>query len=346
MVSPTPFVLDHFPFETHDVVPVSLPISSAHTENNSATPLRRSTRDRRPPTYLHDYHAFLTSTANTNSASVSHPLDYSALVCHPLDSVLSYSRLSSSHRHFVLSISTSTEPKTYAEASQHGCWLKAMKAELQALQTNNTWTLTDLPANKKAIGCRWVYKIKYHADGSVERYKARLVAKGYTQMEGLDFLDTFSPVAKLTAVRLLLALAAIHGWHLRQLDVNNAVLHGELNEEVYMQLPPGMQVSHPNQVCQLQRSLYGLKQASRQWFHRLSSFLLTHGFTQASADHSLFLCFNENSFTALLVYVDDIVLTGNDIMAINRITVFLDQTFKIKDLGTLKFFLGIEVARS
>ena len=98
LVSPTPFVLDHFPFETHDVVPVSLPTSSAHTENNSATPLRRSTQDRRPPTYLHDYHAFLTSTANTNSASVSHPLDYSTSVCHPLDSVLSYSRLSSFHR--------------------------------------------------------------------------------------------------------------------------------------------------------------------------------------------------------------------------------------------------------
>ena len=186
-------------------MPVSLPISSAHTENNSATPLRRSTRDRRPPTYLHDYHAFLTSTANINSASVSHTLDYSTSVRHPLNSVLSYSRLSSSHKHFVLSISTSTEPKTYAKASQHGCWLKAMKAELQALQTNNTWTLTDLPANKKAIRCRWVYKIKYHANGSVERYKAQLVAKGYTQMEGLDFLDTFSPVVKLTTVRLLLA---------------------------------------------------------------------------------------------------------------------------------------------
>ena len=99
---------------------------------------------------------------------MSHPLGYSASVCHPFNFVLSYSRLSSSHRHFVLSITTSTEPKTYAEASQHGCWLKAMQAELQALQTNNTWTLTDLPANKKAIGCRWVYKIKYHADGSVE----------------------------------------------------------------------------------------------------------------------------------------------------------------------------------
>lgn len=109
-----------------------------------------------------------------------------------------------------------------------------MKAELQALQSNDTWRLTLLPPQKTAIGCRWIYKIKYRVDGSIERYKARLVAKGYMQMEGLDYLDTFSPVAKLTTVRLLLALAAIDQWHLRQLDVNNAFLHGELDEEVYM----------------------------------------------------------------------------------------------------------------
>ena len=109
-----------------------------------------------------------------------------------------------------MSISSTTEPSSYAEASCHDCWIKAMQAELHALQLNNTWTLTTLPPHKTAIGCRWIYKIKYHADGSIERYKARLVAKGYTQMEGLDYLDTFSPVAKLTTVRLLLALAALH----------------------------------------------------------------------------------------------------------------------------------------
>eukprot|EP00256_Glycine_max_P059512 XP_014628068.1 uncharacterized protein LOC106797721 [Glycine max] len=107
-----------------------------------------------------------------------------------------------------------------------------MHAELQALQQNHTWVLTQLPPHKKAIGCRWVYKVKHNADGTIERYKARLVAKGYTQMEGLDFLDTFSPVAKLTTVRLLLALASLHNWHLRQLDVNNAFLHGDLHEEM------------------------------------------------------------------------------------------------------------------
>ena len=165
-------------------------------------------------------------------------------------------------------------------------------------------------------------------------------------MEGLDFPDTFSPIAKLTTVRFLLALAVLHGWHLRQLNVKNAFLHGELNEEVYKQLPPGLLVDNPHQVCRLQRSLYGLKQASRQWFTRLSLFLLSHGFQQASANHSLFLSFNGNSTTALLVYVDDIILTRNDIEVIHRITTLLDQAFKIKDLGTLKFFLGLEVARS
>ena len=150
-----------------------------------------------------------------------------------------------------MSITAPTELNSYAEASRFDCWIKAMQTKLKALQQNQTWILTTLPPHKTAIGCRWVYKIKHSVDGTIERYKARLVAKGYTQMEGLDFLDTFSPVAKLTTVRLLLALAALHNWHLRQLDVNNAFLHGDLNEEVYMKLPPGLIVDNPNLVCRL-----------------------------------------------------------------------------------------------
>ena len=183
------------------------------------------------------------------------------------------------------------------------------------------------------------------SDGSIERYKARLVAKGYTQLEGQDYLDTYSLVAKLTIVRLLLALAAVNQWYLKQLHVNNAFLHGDLNE-VYMVLPPSMQSDKPGQVCKLQRSLYGLKQASRQWYARLSSFLISHGYNQCTSDYSLFLKHESKSITALLVYFHDIVLSGNDLIEIKNITQLLDSAFKIMDLGDLKFFLHFEVART
>jgi hypothetical protein len=139
-----------------------------------------------------------------------------------------------------------------------------MKAELEDLEQNKTWILVDKPPNIKPIGSRWVYKVKHKADGSIERYKARLVAKGYTQVEGIDFFETFSPVAKITTVRILLAIAAIQNWHLHQLDINNAFLHGDLHEDVYMYIPQGVHTSQQNLVCKLLKSLYGLKQASRK----------------------------------------------------------------------------------
>ena len=204
----------------------------------------------------------------------------------------------------------------------------------------------DLPSQVKPIGCRRVYRIKYNADGSIERYKARLVAKGYNQIEGLDYFGTFSPVAKVTTVRLVIALASINHWFLHQLDVNNAFLHGDLQEDVYMKLPLGLSTSKPNQVCKLSKSLYGLKQASRKWYEKLTTLLISNGYKQAASDASLFIKSTSETFTVLLVYVDDIILAGNSLSEFQFIKNVLHQAFKIKDLGTLKYYLGLEVAHS
>ena len=168
-----------------------------------------------------------------------------------------------------MSLFSHVEPNTYSEAVKHDCWRKTIQCEISALESNQTWETALLPKNKVVIGCKWVFKIKYKADGTIERYKARLVAKGYTQIEGIDYRDTFSPVAKMTTIRLLLSLASIYNWELKQLHINNAFLHGDLKEDVYMVDPPGLTSIPPGKVCKLKKALYGLKQASREWFAKL-----------------------------------------------------------------------------
>ena len=302
-------------------------------------PIIRSSRIRHPPSHLKD---FVCHVSNQSSS----PPSSTDFLSYPITDSLSYNKLSNQHLHSVFSLQTHTEPKSYVEASKFDCWKKTMETELTALIQTGTWKIVDLPPNIKPIGCRWVYKIKHHADGSIERFKARLVAKVYNQIEGLDYFDTYSLVAKMTTVRLVIALASIHHWFIHQLDVNNAFLHGQLQEDVYMQLPSGINVSKPNQVCKLVKSLYGLKQASRKWYERLTSLLLAQGYKHANSDHSLFTKSTATTFTVLLVYVDDIILVGNSISEFKNIKSILHASFKINDLGQLKYFLGLEVAHS
>ncbi|CAL8992943.1 unnamed protein product [Prunus brigantina] len=320
------------------------PPTSLSSSPSSPPPLRRSHRIPQPSILLRDFHCNATMPPSPAQSSSSPTPGKGSR--YPLSNFLAYDHLSSTHRTFVAAISKIIEPTTYAQASTDPLWCDAMAKELQALEQNHTWSLTSLPAGKHPIGCKWVYKVKYHSNGSVERYKARLVAKGYTQQEGLDYTETFSPTAKLVTFRCLLALAAVRNWPLHQLDVQNAFLHGDLNEEVYMTLPPGFCRQGENLVCRLHKSLYGLKQASRNWFAKFTTALRAAGFVQSLADYSLFTRSQNNSFTALLIYVDDIVITGDDPKAIQSIKDFLNVRFRIKDLGPLKYFLGIEVARS
>jgi histone deacetylase 1/2 len=221
-----------------------------------------------------------------------------------------------------------------------------MEQEYQALLKNDTWTLVPPSSRVNIIDSKWVFKMKKHADGSIERYKARLVAKGFKQRYGLDYEDTFSPVVKPTTIRLLLSLAVSRGWSLRQLDVQNAFLHGLLEEEVYMRQPPGfVDQTRPQHLCRLTKAIYGLKQAPRAWHARLASALLAHGFVPSKADTSQFL-FQRSSVTMyLLVYVDDIILLSSSPTAVDPFVAAPGRDFAVKDLGQLHFFLGIEVAR-
>ncbi|KAL4387508.1 hypothetical protein GQ457_09G027200 [Hibiscus cannabinus] len=186
------------------------------------------------------------------------------------------------------SITTDIEPRTFVEAMKDKRWRIAMQQEIHALETNGTWTLETLPSEKKAIGCKWVYKIKYNSDGSIERFKARLLILGNNQVEGLDYNETFAPVAKMVTIRTFLSVAAAKNWELRQMDVHNAFLHGDLEEEVYMKLPPGFSSESSDMVCRLRKSLYGLKQAPRCWFAKLAGALKRYGFSQSYSDYSLF----------------------------------------------------------
>jgi hypothetical protein len=194
------------------------------------------------------------------------------------------------------------------------------------------------------IDSKWVFKLKHKPDGSIDRYKARLVAKGFKQQHGLDYDDTFSPVIKPTTIRVLLSLAVTYGWSLRQIDIQNAFLHGVLNEDVYMKQPPGFQdAHHPNYLCKLEKSLYGLKQAPRAWFSRLSTTLIQLGFIPSKADVSLFIFNREGIHMYILVYVDDIIIVSSSSSATERLLRQLHREFAVKDLGNLNYFLGIEV---
>jgi histone deacetylase 1/2 len=238
------------------------------------------------------------------------------------------------------------EPNSVGEALKNPQWSHAMENEHQAFLRNGTWHLVPRPKGKNVIGCKWVYKVKRKADGSIECYKARLVAKGYKQRYGVDYEDTFSLAVKAATIRLVLSVAVSKGWTLRQLDVQNAFLHGILEEEVYMQQPPGYEDHrYPNYVCKLDKAIYGLKQAPRAWYARLCAKLLSLGFMPSKSNTSLCYFIQGNLSIFVLVYVDDIIVASSSSKAVSMLLKKLQNDFALKDLGELHFFLGIEVKK-
>ena len=207
-----------------------------------------------------------------------------------------------------------------------------MKEELNALSKNHTWDLVTLPLGKSVVGYKWIYKIKTRSDGSIERQKARLVAKSFTQEYKIDYEETFALVARISSVRALLAVVAARKWDIFQMDVKNAFLNGNLSEEVYMQPPPGLSVES-NKVCHLRHALYGLKQAPRAWFAKFSSTIFRLGYTASPYDSALFLRRTDKGTILLLLYVDDMIITGDDLSGIQKLKDFLSQQFEMKDLG-------------
>jgi hypothetical protein len=240
------------------------------------------------------------------------------------------------------------EPECYDEACQvedSSKWELAMKDEMKSLISNKTWELAELPVGKKALHNKWVYRVKEEHNGS-KRHKARLVVKGFQQKEGIDFTDIFSPVVKLNTIRSVLSIVAAEGLHLEQLDVKTAFLHGDLDEEIYMQQPEGFSVKGKEKlVCRLTKSLYGLKQAPRQWYKKFDGFMQRHGYNKCNADHCCYFKRFESSYIILLLYVDDMLVAGPDMDEIQMLKKQLSREFDMKDLGAAKQILGMRINR-
>ena len=236
------------------------------------------------------------------------------------------------------------EPTTYEESlnsSESDQWLKDMKSEMDSMYTNQVWTLVDPPEGIKPIGCKWIFKKKTDMEGNMITYKARLVAKGYCQKQGVDYDETFSPVAMLKSIRILLAIATHSDYEIWQMDVKTAFLNGNLTEGVYMTQPEGFTSGSGSKVCKLQRSIYGLKQASRSWNIRFDEF----GFSQNLDEPCVYKKTNGSAVVFLVLYVDDILLIGNDVSVLQSVKIWLSKNFSMKDLGEATYILGIKIYR-
>jgi len=213
-------------------------------------------------------------------------------------------------------------------------WEAAMQEEYGSLMANGTWELVPLPKDRKSVGCKWVFRTKRDASGHIVRHKARLVAKGYSQVEGVDFNETFAPVAKFTTIRCMLAIGAIMDLEIHQMDVKTAFLNGELEEDIYMDQPQGVvQDGKEHLVCKLKKSLYGLKQSPRAWYQCIDMFFTHEDFFRSQADHSLYVKQTGEYLLIVIIYVDDLIILASNVSILKWLKSRLEDEFEMSDLG-------------
>lgn len=279
-------------------------------ENSNANMLRRSSRVRTKPAYLDEY---------------------------ILLADCEYERLL---------MTINDEPWTFEEAKELKVWIDACKDELVSIEKNKTWELVDLPTGVKPIGVKWIFKLKRNADGSINKYKSRLVAKGYVQKHGVDYDEVFAPVARIETIRLVIAVAASNGWELHHLDVKTAFLNGELKEDVYVTQPEGFMITgKEDKVYKLRKALYGLKQAPRAWNTKLNKSLHDLKFQRCSKEPSLYKKDTKDGVLIVVVYVDDLLITGSSLKHILEFKREMALKFEMSDLGKLTYYLGIEICQ-
>ncbi|KAI3735591.1 hypothetical protein L6452_15098 [Arctium lappa] len=272
---------------------------------------------------------------------------------HPIDQILGdpdagiQTRRSSGNICLFVNFLSLIEPKKTDDALRDPNWVSAMQEELTEFSRNKVWNLIPRPSDKTVIGTKWVFRNKLDEHGTVTRNKARLVAQGYRQEEGIDYDETFAPVARLEAIRLFLAYAVYKDFIVYQMDVKSAFLNGKLNEEVYVEQPPGFyDPKHPNYVYKLDKALYGLKQAPRAWYDTLSSFLISENFERGKIDNTLFFRKIKGHIILVQIYVDDIIFGSTNPSLCTRFAERMKKEYKMSMMGELTYFLGLQIKQS
>ena len=242
------------------------------------------------------------------------------------------------------------EPLTYQQAMSSPdapYWKEAVNSEIESILQNHTWELVDLPKGSKPLGYKWIFKKKLKADGSIDKYKARLVIKGFRQKQDLDYFDTYSQVTRITSIRMLIAIASILNLEIHQMDVKTAFLNGELEEEIYMQQPEGfLSPGNEIKVCKLVKSLYGLKQAPKQWHEKFDEIMLSNGFKINESDKCVYIKCLDVGYVIVCLYIDDLLILGNNKAIIKSTKDMLSSRFDMKDLGVADVILGVKIIKT